>query len=65
MNSMKRALLFLTLLFPFCSNAQWFDISVMGGIAPYKISAGIKNSVAATYYGSLSFVRLRQFDLGV
>jgi hypothetical protein len=62
---MKRTLLFLTLLLPFCSNAQWFDISAMGGIAPYKISAGIKNSVAATYYGSLSFVKLKKFDLGV
>ncbi len=65
MNFMKRTLLLLAFLLPFCAGAQWFDISAMGGLAPYKISAGIKNSVAATYYGSISFVKLKKFDLGV
>ncbi len=62
---MKKAAIVVLLFLSLCTRAQWVDLSAMYGIAPYRISAGIKNNVSGIYNVSLSFVKLKVIALGV
>jgi|GEM_PF-6180966 len=62
---MKKIFVLLLLLFPICSFAQFVDISAVYGVAPYKISAGLKNGTTMGYNVSAAIVKLKFIDFGV
>ncbi|MCW3123244.1 MAG: hypothetical protein JWQ38_2736 [Flavipsychrobacter sp.] len=62
---MKKIIVLLLLLLPVFSFAQWLDISAVGGIAPYKISAGIKNSMTGAFNVSAAVTKFKFVEFGV
>lgn len=62
---MKKILIVLLVSLSAVSFAQSLEFSALAGAAPYKISAGIKNSTSGAFYVSAAFSKMGNIDVGV
>jgi hypothetical protein len=62
---MKKILTLLLVSLSMSVYAQWVELSAVGGAAPYKISAGIKNATCGVFNFSAAFVKVKMVDVGV
>lgn len=62
---MKKILALFVISLPFIAGAQLVDISAHGGVALYKMSAGIKNGYTSIFNVEAAYTKLQSVEFGL